>query len=172
MGSIPRAWSQLGCSTSPRCSPDAEVQLVHFRLRTAPAGTAQSRRAGAIPQDVVCRQTGAVKRSRQARAFVAAAAAASLHSSNGSQPATVAGGAQPAAAARAAAAEPGLAPETADARTDFVAETLLPTASGKFRLRGYRHTVRVVSSRRSSAALYTPPHHRKTCRPLQREVLE
>jgi hypothetical protein len=26
-------------------------------------------------------------------------------------------------------------------RTDFVAETLLPTASGKYRLRGYRHTV-------------------------------
>lgn len=27
------------------------------------------------------------------------------------------------------------------ARTDFVAETLLPTQQGKFRLRGYRHTV-------------------------------
>ena len=26
--------------------------------------------------------------------------------------------------------------------TQFVAETLLPTAKGKFRLRGYRHTVR------------------------------
>ncbi len=28
--------------------------------------------------------------------------------------------------------------------TKFVAETLLPTQYGKFRLRGYRHTVRVV----------------------------
>ena len=27
--------------------------------------------------------------------------------------------------------------------TKFVAETLLPTRQGKFRLRGYRHTVRV-----------------------------
>jgi len=26
--------------------------------------------------------------------------------------------------------------------TEFVAETLLPTQQGKFRLRGYRHTVR------------------------------
>jgi hypothetical protein len=29
--------------------------------------------------------------------------------------------------------------------TKFVAETLLPTGQGKFRLRGYRHTVRFVS---------------------------
>lgn len=30
--------------------------------------------------------------------------------------------------------------------TDFVAETLLPTTSGKFRLRGYRHKLLFVSS--------------------------
>lgn len=30
----------------------------------------------------------------------------------------------------------------AQAKTEFVAETLLPTKTGKFRLRGYRHTVR------------------------------
>ncbi len=30
--------------------------------------------------------------------------------------------------------------------TDFVAETLLPTTSGHYRLRGYRHTIEFVSS--------------------------
>lgn len=30
--------------------------------------------------------------------------------------------------------------------TEFVAETLLPTTSGKFRLRGYRHTIHFVSA--------------------------
>lgn len=36
--------------------------------------------------------------------------------------------------------------------TKFVAETLLPTKQGKFRLRGYRHTVRL-------ALLYLPVTH-------------
>lgn len=31
--------------------------------------------------------------------------------------------------------------------TDFVAETMLPTSSGQFRLRGYRHTLHLVSLR-------------------------
>ena len=30
--------------------------------------------------------------------------------------------------------------------TDFIAETLLPTSSGKYRLRGYRHSVHLVSA--------------------------
>lgn len=30
--------------------------------------------------------------------------------------------------------------------TTFVAETLLPTKGGKFKLRGYRHTVRMVAA--------------------------
>ena len=34
--------------------------------------------------------------------------------------------------------------ETARVSTDFVAETLLPTTSGKYRLRGYRHTLHKV----------------------------
>lgn len=34
-------------------------------------------------------------------------------------------------------------------KTRFIAETLLPTKHGKFRLRGYKHSVRVFSSRRS-----------------------
>ena len=35
--------------------------------------------------------------------------------------------------------------ETARVSTEFVAETLLPTTSGKYRLRGYRHTLYKVS---------------------------
>jgi len=34
--------------------------------------------------------------------------------------------------------------------TDFVAETLLPTTSGKYRLRGYRHTLQKVNSSETS----------------------
>ena len=47
--------------------------------------------------------------------------------------------------------------------TDFVAETLLPTSSGHYRLRGYRHTIEFVSACRdlmiSSVFLQTPPSH-------------
>ena len=39
-------------------------------------------------------------------------------------------------------ADPGGRPGEPYDATEFVAETLLPTRSGKFRLRGYRHTVR------------------------------
>ena len=43
-------------------------------------------------------------------------------------------------------------PEQAQVWTKFVAETLLPTKQGKFRLRGYRHTVRCRRARPSLPA--------------------
>lgn len=36
-------------------------------------------------------------------------------------------------------------PAEAHIETRFIAETLLPTQTGKFRLRGYKHTVRVLN---------------------------
>ena len=45
--------------------------------------------------------------------------------------------------------------DRAGVRTKFVAETLLPTNQGKFRLRGYRHTVSLAESVAGS-----PPPHR------------
>ena len=49
--------------------------------------------------------------------------------------------------------------------TKFVAETLLPTAQGKFRLRGYRHT---VSFSRIAFDHPIPPHNFPTFPPDRR----
>lgn len=60
-----------------------------------------------------------------------------------------------AAAAAAAAALGGAAAPHPQVWTKFVAETLLPTKLGKFRLRGYRHTVgggRVEAGQQGGAA--------------------
>jgi len=53
----------------------------------------------------------------------------------------------------------------ARARTDFVAETLLPTMNGEFRVRAYRHWVRVfliIFSRSASLALGTRRGYRQS----------
>jgi hypothetical protein len=50
--------------------------------------------------------------------------------------------------------------------TTYVAETLLPTGQGKFRLRGYRHTVRSAAWRgRPAACLCEPPAGSPPARP-------
>lgn len=68
------------------------------------------------------------------------AAAAVQHGSTDGDAESVAKSPKAAPAVRAA-----LDPEGAVAKTHFIAETLLPTSSGNFRLRGYRHTVQLVS---------------------------
>jgi hypothetical protein len=84
---------------------------------------------GSVTDRVVAAQAGV----RRARGPAAPGAGAAGSTDGGGHGASAAGGMP-----RAAHSVEGCA-------TEFVAETLLPTRQGKFRLRGYRHTVSVFS---------------------------
>ena len=99
-----------------------------------------SRAAWALPREALAGQHRRRRAAGRAQRWQAAAATSSS-SSNGSSPQamdTIEQKAQEVKEALQKGEEQGLV------WTKFVAETLLPTKQGKFRLRGYRHTVRAA----------------------------
>lgn len=129
-----RCISYRACSTSPRCTA-SEPRKVHLWTNAAGAkGTKQCRnRQFSHP--------GAHS------TWPSVARAASTGEQADQHPI------QPADEAFARREE--LESSDAVAHTKFIAETLLPTGSGKFRLRGYRHTVHLVRPIPSSSILAT-----------------
>lgn len=131
-----RSSSHLSCSTSPRCAIELDAQLDARQLHAILTGRRRSaKQVNRQPAWPCHTQSGPVRS--------AVAAAAVIGSSNGKHRKTVVeapAGTAASVGASQHAADSGSSP----AHTEFVAETLLPTTSGKFRLRGYRHTVQVV----------------------------
>ena len=128
-----RCRSSQGCSTSPYCSSSDPLDFSQPRLGIWLVSERQGFRT---------RQTrhGPLKEHYLARrqSCLVTTTATRLGSTDGDAE-NVVKSSKAAPAVRAA-----LEGDRAVAKTQFIAETLLPTSSGKFRLRGYRHTIQLV----------------------------
>lgn len=122
-----RCFSSRGCSTSPRCDEVAYSLKIGQRLCRS-------------CQNLAGWGLGRIDaRSTKGARAKPCAAATRIKNSNGDFISHVSSPEELAVTKRAE-----LDSDQAAVDTEFIAETLLPTSSGKFRLRGYRHAIYLV----------------------------